>query len=408
MKQKILLIGLALFLGGVTQAQISKEAFEKAVDILNCKTVELTLPKENIQQYQIECPCNETNTLQIIKFLSSVGKLDATIALSNEVESLKKSFKENWKKEEVVSYLSESIFTDKKYQKIVAFSDKRKGKQVFDNYKSSLKSDISAVLEVNLPQVTSYPTDSDIIQSSFEDRIEELEINQKKKQVDNGILGDFAHYLILFSVLLGLIALILVLNIKKSNSNDPEVSSEIKNYVITKINDAKWNKSPQNNNVNSSDLKDAYKRITDLESEIRILKDKMYTSNTDNISVTKIMSQPNQEIKPPDLRLETFFLSSPNSDGSFDENSASLTYKEGATIYRFTKISNNKANFQIDEKEASIKLALQYRDKRIDPVCEATNAFNQAKLITTVQQGEAELQSGKWVVSKKAKIKYEN
>jgi hypothetical protein len=108
------------------------------------------------------------------------------------------------------------------------------------------------------------------------------------------------------------------------------------------------------------------------------------------------------------VKSEIFFLSSPNADGSFDESSASSTYKEGATIYRFTKTGNNKANFQIDDKEASVKLALQYRDRRIDPVCETTNAFNQAKNISTVQQGEAELQSGKWVVSKKAKIKYEN
>src|SRR5690606_27070520 len=117
MKHKIALLFTALLLFGFAQAQVSKESFEKAVDLLNCKSVELTLPQKYIQQYQQQCPCNGTEFYQISQFLTSAGKLDATIALSNEVESLKKSFKENWKKEDVVSFLSESIFTDKKYQK---------------------------------------------------------------------------------------------------------------------------------------------------------------------------------------------------------------------------------------------------------------------------------------------------
>ena len=118
-----------------------------------------------------------------------------------------------------------------------------------------------------------------------------------------------------------------------------------------------------------------------------------------------------QEIKQPEVITQTFFLSTPNSDGSFNESSSSSTYKDGATIYRFTKIGNNRAKFQIDEKDASARLALQYPDKNIDPVCDAVNAFNpKATRIITVEQGEAELQNGKWVVdrNKKAKIKYEN
>lgn len=89
----------------------------------------------------------------------------------------------------------------------------------------------------------------------------------------------------------------------------------------------------------------------------------------------------------------------------------SATYIKGATIYRFSKISSNRAKFQIDEKDDSVKLALQFTDKNIDPVCDAVNAYNpKATRITTVEQGEAELQNGKWIVekNKKAKIKYEN
>lgn len=406
MKQKIALLFTALLLFGFTQAQISKESYEKAIDLLNCKTVELTLSKENIQLYQQQCPCSKTDFTQINKFLTSVGKLDATIALSNEVESLKKSFKESWKKGDAISFLSESIFTDKKYQKIVAFAEKRKGKPEFDTYKASLKSDLDNTLAENIPQEIASPTNTNPQQASMEDRISELENKLNTKNEDNGILGSFSDYLILLSILLG--ALALILSIRKQNSDGSELSNEIKNYVKNKISDATWNRNTPNNNVGSTELRDANNRIRDLESQIEKIKTQLNTiTSTQNITI----QQSHQEIKQPENKTETFFLSTPNADGSFNESSSSATYREGATIYRFTKTGSNRAKFQIDDKDASAKLALQFPDKNIDPVCDAVNAFNpKATRITTVEQGEAELQNGKWIVekNKKAKIKYEN
>ncbi len=159
------------------------------------------------------------------------------------------------------------------------------------------------------------------------------------------------------------------------------------------------------------ELRDAYNRIRDLETQVEKIKSQLSNSNTVSNYTAQTTQPINQEAKQPEIITQTFFLSTPNSDGSFNESSSSSTYKDGATIYRFTKIGNNRAKFQIDEKEASARLALQYPDKNIDPVCYAVNAFNpKATRITTVEQGEAELQNGKWVVdrNKKAKIKYEN
>ena len=141
-----------------------------------------------------------------------------------------------------------------------------------------------------------------------------------------------------------------------------------------------------------------------METQLKKIKNQLNNSNNiTNINTQKNYNESNQTVLKPEI----LFLPSPNSDGNFDETTSSLSYKEGATIYRFIKTEQNKANFQIDDKEASIKLALQYRDKRIDPVCESINAFNQSKRIITLEQGEAELQNGKWVVNKKAKISYE-
>lgn len=103
----------------------------------------------------------------------------------------------------------------------------------------------------------------------------------------------------------------------------------------------------------------------------------------------------------------SFYLSSPNSDGSFNENPTSLNYKDGTSIYKFTKTFNNKAVFQIYDSQTSIRLALTFPDKCIYPVCDSLNAYNlNAIEIETIQLGEAELIEDKWIVTKKAHISY--
>lgn len=408
MKQKIALLFTALFLIGFANAQVSKESYEKSVDFLNCKTVELSLKDDkNLLEFQKKCPCATTTYTQINQFLTSV-KLDATTALSNEVEGLKSSFKENWKKEDIVSFLSDGIFNDKvKFQKIFAFAEKRKGKPEFDTYKASLNSELTNFLIENVSQDNIPQISASGQQSSLEDRVAILEKNSQDKEGKSWFSG-ITSQIIVVSFLISLLFLLLTFFLfsRLFKNNDTEISNDIKNYVKREIDEVNFNRNTSNNNFNSSEIKDINGRIRDLELQVKNLYDKLQSNNS---SGTISTPQPTyQEVKQPEVKSEIFFLSSPNADGSFDESSASSTYKEGATIYRFTKTGNNKANFQIDDKEASIKLALQYRDRRIDPVCETTNAFNQAKNISTVQQGEAELQSGKWIVNKKAKIRYEN
>lgn len=403
MKLKAILFGVTLILCGVTQAQVSKDSFEKTVDLLNCKTVERSLiesPTKGVtKKFQDKCNCQNSPDYNLIKNSIASSEL-RTIELSDDIEGLKKSFRENWKKDEVVTFLSESIFTDNKYQKIVAFATKRKGKPEFDTYKASLKTDLANSLVENVQQ------DNVIKSTDSQPTIVKLEkaiAADNDKSWFSGITSQIIVVSIIVSLLLSFLTLFLAPRL--FNNDESEVPNNIKSYVKRKIDDATWNKGTANNNVGSAELRDVNNRIRDLESQIEKIKSQLNTSTPVQIFTT----QPTyQETTQPEVRPEIFFLPSPNSDGSFDENSASSTYRDGATIYRFTKTGNNNANFQIDEKEASIILALQYRDKRIDPVCEATNAFNQAKHITTVQQGEAELQSGKWVVNKKAKIRYEN
>ncbi len=402
---------MAMLLYGFTQAQVSKESYDKAVDLLNCRTVEYALKdsrtKDVAVQFSENCKCQDIPDFNLI--ISSIARSETrTIELANEIEGLKKSFKENWKKEEIVAFLTEGIFADNaKYKKIFAFADKRKGKPEFDTYKT----DLSDKLIENIPQENIASINTETSHSSLEYRLAELEKNleaNNDKSWFSGITSQIIVVAFLVSLLLSFLTIFLAYRLF---SNDSVVSSGVKNYVKEKIDEFTFiRNTPSNQSYNSVELRDAKNRINDLELLVKNLCDKINTAPVSNFSSQTIQPAV-QEAKQLEVKTESFFLSTPNSDGSFNESSASSAYKDGATIYRFTKIGSNRAKFQIDEKDASAKLALQYPDKNIDPVCDAVNAFNpKATRITTVEQGEAELQGGKWIVekNKKAKIKYEN
>jgi len=162
--------------------------------------------------------------------------------------------------------------------------------------------------------------------------------------------------------------------------------------------------------------------VSKLKQEVRMLQAKVMSAGvpleitkpgTGEQSVKSVLAQAHPPISAPapepEKTIQNFYLSTPNSDGSFNNSSANPTYKEGASIYKFQSTKDNRAKFKIDEHEASVRLALAYPDKNIDPVCDALNAFDpKARKIYTVEPGIAELIGDKWKVITKAKIRYES
>lgn len=160
--------------------------------------------------------------------------------------------------------------------------------------------------------------------------------------------------------------------------------------------------------------------VKQLREEVKALTIKMRSAEIPmEIFVGGIVAKPTPQVPPPisvavpqpeiPKTSNIFFLSTPNSDGSFNNSSASLHYKEGASIYNFQNTEENQAKFKIDEREASTKLAMRFPDKNIDPVCEAVNKFDpNPKSIFTVEPGVAELVGDRWRVITKARIRYES
>jgi len=420
MKIKIIIIAAMLAVSGLTRAQVSKDAFEKAVDFVNCKTVELSIKNDanNYQQYIQTCPCgNEVTYNQVKKFLTSVGTYDKTILLSGEIESLKNTFKDGMKNEDALKFLSETIFTDKvKYQKLVSFADKRKADKDFAAYKDGLKKELPTILATQTQTSNTSQPNADsqdqVKPPTLEERVATLEQRPEPKVEDKVWFDGFTKYLAILATILSIVAIIL--SLKKRTNKEAINSDEIYDSIINKILASRrfgdHIQGELNKKISQRDIIDSV--INKLRPEFT----KIIEEKSEN-KPTAVWNNPSQdfthkeESKQPEVKTETFFLSTPNADGSFNDSSVSPTYKEGASIYKFTKVGNNRANFQIDEREASVKLALTYPDKSIDPVCDAVNAFNpKANRITTVNVGEAELLNDRWIVNKtqKAKIRYES
>jgi hypothetical protein len=408
MKANFFLVFVTFLFWNSAQAQVTKESFDKAVDYLNCKTVELTLKDDkNLDYFNKECPCNGITYQKIKIFFDSARKLDNTINLSIEIESLKNTFKESWNKDESISFLTEKIFFDSnKYPKLFSFAKKRQGLNFFNDYKSILKSEIDKILVLNY-NYGSIDTSSSIVEEpNTEKEFDNVDKNTNPTNYENWYDDDYFKVIfvsILISIIISLITFYFVFKMIKSNNID--LTTSIKDYLKKNVSNEYSNRNMTPNIVTHAEINELATKIKSLEVE---LKNLTHIVPASVVSINETTHSNFQESKQSVEKSDIFFLSSPNSDGSFDESSASSFYKEGASIYRFTKIGYNKSKFQISEKDASIKLALQYRDKRIDPVCEATNAFNQSSNIITESPGEAELQGNKWVVTLKSKIKYEN
>jgi len=412
MKKNILLLVLAVMLFESSFGQVTKESYEKAVDILNYQSVYYSLsvlsPASGVTaKFNTNCNCESNPAFEKIK--SSIPETELkTIEISNEIQKLKSQGISAFDQSRALDFLLNASFNESTILKDFRNQLEQKGK--LSDYKAKLKQQLEVVLQENIQAKPSSQNESESKLSALESRIQIMEQKQNVKEEKPGILGGFLDYLVLLAIVLGILGLFLAL---RKRDNYEELlhrileSRRLKDLINSQNNSR--NSGMRHNNSTSSEIRDMQARIRDLESQINSLNNDIEKLKQPTSTYPKSPSPSNQEIRQHEPKTEILFLSTPNSDGSFNESSASNTYKDGASIYRLMKTGSANAKFQIDEKETSIKLALQYPDKNIDPVCDAENAFNpRANKISTIKMGEAELQNGKWIINSKALIRYED
>ena len=151
-----------------------------------------------------------------------------------------------------------------------------------------------------------------------------------------------------------------------------------------------------------SEIPEIKKYIEDIENEIK--NDERVKASEALMESQYIKHTSEEKPKKKEDFNDIFYLSSPNKDGSFNAESIQLNYGSGS-VYKFSRISIEKANFEIEPR--AVKLALRYPNINLDPVCEPLNAYNpNAESILTETPGVARLNGDKWILEKKAKIRY--
>lgn len=129
-----------------------------------------------------------------------------------------------------------------------------------------------------------------------------------------------------------------------------------------------------------------------------------------NIVEEKSPSSFTQQLQPSRThnspKYETYYLSTPNEDGSFKEKSKS-SQQTFSSYYKMIKISDTVAEFTIiDDKDLQKKAIYSY-DRVIAPVCENANNFDSTKTgIRQEESGKLELRGDVWKVTKKCKVRY--
>lgn len=363
--------------------KLNKTEYDKAVDYITCLCINETFDPND----KIDCKQSQLEKEQI-----PVAK-GITISLYDELQKLK-----NESPNDPVQFLSERIFSDsKKYNKIYTFAIKDKNRLIV--LKNGIKNYFS---EQNASTVDTIPAlDSTSIEPAVEANTHTSNENQYESKPNNEMnqnqdtFFDFNFWTILFGVMTIIIFILLYLIYEEVAEQKKRLERKIGRSIST-------------TSTPISDTSVIEQEIKNLKIKLRELEEQFKAISRPLVSNTIPLSR-EMELKVPEkLSNELFYMAAPNEDGSFDVSGK--TSKDSA-LYEFIVDPSNpsKAKFTFAAKDSNvIRSIVDYSQSYINPVCEPQNALNQnAKQITTLQSGIAEKRNDRWVVIKKAQIKYE-
>jgi len=416
-----------LSISSVFAQSISPETIGKAIDKLNCLATENSVTES---KKGWNCNCESNPSYDVIK-LAIPADLSTTLALSDEINNIKNQPIPSATKNELIKYLSEDVFTKRsQYSKLFSFATSRAAttNEAFKEWKKNLKSEINTIVSSATPEQKQPHTetvqqppvqDKPVVKKTLPTSEDPTDTYQPKDETisNKGIFTfEIDVVAIVLMILLGIAILKLIGNDSQSSSDDRKkgIPLSLKEYVEKKINDATFS---SRGNVSSGYSSNEISRLKDeiykLTKEIESINEKIYAEKIPFEVIQPKYEDPNPETRKPTLENKTsneaIYLSTPNNEGSFNDSSSSTSYREGASIYKFIKSSTNEASFQIDDRELSIKMAMQFPEKNILPVCDSENEYeSKYSKVRTIEPGKVSLEGGKWNVKRKAKIRYES
>ncbi|MGK7395283.1 MAG: hypothetical protein ACNS62_11970 [Candidatus Cyclobacteriaceae bacterium M3_2C_046] len=390
---------LFILFGPDLQAQISRNTFNKVVDLYNCNLVEYSISHADLDSIP-DCHCENMPDFQQIKACIP-SSLSKTLALSQEIERIKTiEYHDSFNINSLKQLLLEDIFQQEEtYNLLYVFNQDKLEDDVFQDFKAELAAQIDGYLRSSqmASQNNRQTEDIEVL------RNEVFKLEQNLEKAKNNIRWLFIITLFLLVLLLGAAIYYFFKHIKRSNP-----PMYVKKYINRKIGekDSQW--------YNPAEMMEQFK--SQIDQQIQAINEKLVQLKIEKKAVP---AEPAGAINQPGLFYDelpgkkksddkVFYMPTPNEDGSFNANARQDQFIEGKSIYKFIKTSDTSAEFQIENKTSSVQLALQYSNVRIQPCCEPMNAFNlKAHAIITAEKGLVELEMDKWVLKRKARIRYE-
>jgi hypothetical protein len=357
----------------------------------------------NDPRFKEKCRCEAGVSYEQLK--DCIGSTSMTLALARDIEGVKGGYRDRWTKDDAVQFLTQTVFDDStKYRPLYAFALKKVKEDNRDAPRRELDrfSDISRTVADILGEWTVAPP----VQTQAQAPATSITIPGKENGPDTWPL----LLVWLASVVTSAAIMFLLMRRWAGGAHGGGVSHEVKDYVnrkIERLQQRDWevpsNKQGQRSSSKNHDQ--AGDRVKKLEQEVATLRKQIESTALPNGSSRPPM--PEYQPEPPTPRVEFLFLPGPDDNGDFNEGDASQVYREGSSIYKFTKQSSDRASFAIHDHPSAIKMAIAYPDRIIKPVCDTTGATQNAKRIVTETTGEARLEGGRWRTTRKARIRYD-
>jgi hypothetical protein len=414
----------------VNAQKVSQETIDRAIDKLNCLATENSVTES---KKAWKCDCASNPNYDIIK--SAIpADLANTSALSSEINHIKNHSVPAATRDDLIKFLSEDVFTKQpQYAKLYSFASARSSKEAFKEWKRKLKADISEI--VSTATLEQEQSENEVAQQPLVQKEQVVKQVVDKEGYENksdsvegkseAVAGKDIFTFEIDVVAIILMVLLGIMLVKLSNGksfeepirSNRDIPDSIRRYVKDKIKEMEsesfGNRGPMNSVYSLNEISRLKDEIFQLKREMEALSQKfdakkipfevIQTKDEDSNLETRKQLVENKTSN------EAIYLSTPNIDGGFNDSSSSISYKEGASIYRFIKSSTNEASFQIDDRESSIKMAMQFPEKNILPVCDSENEYEpKFTKVRTIEPGKVSLEGGKWNVKRKAKIRYES
>lgn len=395
---------IALLFIAVTINAQSKESTDLSsiVDYVTCVCVNDALPDIN----KVTCD-NGQLTLSAIPATEK-----STIALFNEFQKLKEKTNIN----DNLRFFTDEVFNDKKqYSKIYAFAERRKLKNTFAPIKSKIEIFIqNKETETNLNPNQSTTELGKLENSATEnqDSLSTIDMDVRNNTIPPAPATFYSfNFWSFFSIGLSILSIILFITLHKQKSKlKIDYNNKIEKIKRQNVSESSFSQivlSDKDGNLERKN-KDLENKIKDLNAELQNLRQKNLREDTETNPFSETNTEFFLEVLPKPIQ-EEFYMATPDQN-NFDLSSLSNTFKPTQSLYKFTvdNQDKSKASFIFHSDEIGIKDAVNYPHRYLETVCEPQNALNQnAKNINTIKPGIAEKRNDKWVVTTKAKIKYE-